>query len=98
MLWNDLCDDRSTEADYVAVYKGRLKTHLFSRYFSKAAQSDLSDLSLYMLLHYVACIYLFISISVYFIINVLLFHIYGYRSELLQRKALYKYLLLLLLF
>ena len=34
MLWNDLCDDRLTEADSVAVFKGRLKTHLFSRYFS----------------------------------------------------------------
>ena len=27
-LWNDLCDDRLTEADSVAVFKGRLKTHL----------------------------------------------------------------------
>ena len=29
-LWNDLYDDRLTEADSVAVYKGRLKTHLFN--------------------------------------------------------------------
>ena len=40
MLWNDLCDDQLTEADSIAVYKGRLKTHLFNRYFSQAAKSD----------------------------------------------------------
>ena len=34
MLWNGLCDDRLTEADSIAVFKGRLKTHLFNRNFS----------------------------------------------------------------
>ena len=38
MLWNDLCDDRLLEADYVAVFKGRLEAHTFNRYSSSAAQ------------------------------------------------------------
>ena len=33
-----LCDDRLTEADAVAVFKGRLKTHRFNSYFSPASQ------------------------------------------------------------
>ena len=28
--WNDLCDDCLTEVDFVAVFKGRLKIHLFN--------------------------------------------------------------------
>ena len=34
MFWNDLCGDRLTVADYISVFKGRLKTHLFNKYFS----------------------------------------------------------------
>ena len=34
MLRNYVFDDRLTEADSVAVFKGRLKTYLSNRYFS----------------------------------------------------------------
>ena len=85
MLWNDSCDDPLTEADSVAVFKVRLKTHLFKDTFLKPHRLTLSDLSLYMSLymslhmslymslymslHYVACIYVFISITVYFSVS-----------------------------
>ena len=37
-LWNELCDDRLTESSSAAIFKGRLKTHLFNRYFTSVSQ------------------------------------------------------------
>ena len=38
-LWNDVRDDRLTEADSAAVFSGEMKTHLFKSYFSSQSHS-----------------------------------------------------------
>ena len=107
-LWNELYDDRLTEASSVSIFKGRLKTHLFNCYLSPVSQphSFCFCLCIYHY-YYVAWIQDFISFNVCFIciLNCILF-VYKLfilyvcvteRFELFQIKVLYEYLLLLLL-
>ena len=101
MLWNYLCDESFDGDRLCCCFQGRLKTYLFNRSFSSVAQSDFQVYHfIYQYIMLLICMYSFRSLWIFLSLKMYILLIsyvrVTQRFELLERKALYKYLIVLL--